>query len=98
VIINQQRVTPMTVATGSAEYPAGIVAEIKKQISNTILCPGMELSEQAGSAKTINIVLVGALARQLAIPKETWVATISGRVPPKTVAMNTKAFELGYGS
>lgn len=98
VIINQQRVTPMTVATGAAEYPSDIVDKIKSHISATILCNGMELSEQAGSAKTINIVLVGALAKQLAIPKETWISTISGRVPPKTVEMNKKAFELGYGS
>ena len=98
VIINRQQVTPMTVATGAAEYPAGIVEEIRKQVPATVLCDGPKLSEQAGSPKTINIVLVGALAKQLAIPRETWVSTISGRVPPKTVAMNTKAFELGYGS
>ncbi|MDI6739584.1 MAG: indolepyruvate oxidoreductase subunit beta [Candidatus Edwardsbacteria bacterium] len=98
VIINRQQVMPMTVATGAAEYPSGIVDDIKAQIPKTTLCPGPKLSEQAGSPKTINIVLVGALARQLAIPKETWISTISGRVPPKTVEMNRKAFELGYGN
>lgn len=97
VIVNRQQVMPMTVATGQAEYPAGIVGDIRKQVPSTVLCDGLKLSEQAGSAKTINVVLVGALARQLDIPKDAWVATISSRVPPKTVEMNKKAFELGYG-
>jgi len=98
VIINRQQVMPMTVATGQAEYPSGIVDEIKKQISNTVICQGLKLSEQAGSAKTINIVLLGALAKQLDIAKDKWIATISARVPPKTVEMNVRAFELGYGN
>ncbi len=96
VIINRQQVMPMTVATGQAQYPADIVDRIRAQVPNTALCDGPALSAQAGSAKTINVVLVGALARQLGIPGETWIATISSRVPPKTVEMNRKAFELGY--
>jgi indolepyruvate ferredoxin oxidoreductase beta subunit len=98
VIINRQQVMPMTVATGRAEYPADIVERIRAQVPKTILCQGVQLAEQAGSAKTINIVLLGALAKQLDIPAETWTATISSRVPPKTVEMNKKAFELGYAT
>jgi indolepyruvate ferredoxin oxidoreductase beta subunit len=96
VIINRQQVMPMTVATGKAEYPSGIVDDIKQKVPQTFLCDGLKLSEQAGSAKTINIVLLGALAKQMDLAKDKWIATISSRVPPKTVAMNVKAFELGY--
>jgi len=98
VIINRQQVMPMTVATGQADYPSDIIEKIRSHIPATFLCDGIKLSEQAGSAKTINIVLLGALAKQLDLPKDTWITTISARVPPKTVAMNVKAFELGYGN
>ncbi len=98
VIINRQQVMPMTVATGKAEYPVDIVDKIKTQVPKTILCEGMKLSEQAGSAKTINIVLLGALSKKLELPTDKWLEVISRRVPPKTVDMNKKAFELGYGA
>ncbi|HBE73594.1 MAG TPA: indolepyruvate oxidoreductase subunit beta [candidate division Zixibacteria bacterium] len=97
VIINRQQVMPMTVATGKDEYPDDIVERIKSQVPGTALCPGMELAEKAGSPKTINMVLLGALSKRLELPTDKWLETISRRVPPKTVDMNKKAFELGRG-
>jgi indolepyruvate ferredoxin oxidoreductase beta subunit len=94
-VINRQQVMPMTVATGAAEYPMDIVEQIKKQGVKVVVCEGVKLAEQAGSAKTINIVLLGALSKHLKLPVERWIETIVGRVPPKTVEMNKKAFELG---
>lgn len=96
-IINRQQVMPMTVATGKAEYPQDIVERIKSQVPSTVLCDGMKLSEQAGSPKTINMVLLGALSKKLELPTEKWLEVIARRVPPKTVEMNKKAFELGRG-
>ncbi len=97
VIINLQQVMPMTVATGQAEYPGDIVERIKSAIPNTVLCDGLKLSEQAGSPKTINMVLLGALSKRLDLPIEKWLEVIARRVPPKTVEMNKRAFELGRG-
>lgn len=97
VIINRQQVMPMTVATGKAEYPLDIVDRIKSRVSGTVLCDGLKLSDQAGSPKTINMVLLGALSKELDLPVDKWLETISRRVPPKTVEMNKKAFELGRG-
>ena len=95
VIINRQQVMPMTVAAGKAEYPKNIVEDIKSRVPNTVLCDGLKISEQAGSPKTINMVLLGALSKRLELPEEKWIEVITRRVPPKTVDMNKKAFELG---
>lgn len=97
VIINRQQVVPMPVATGKAEYPEDIVVRIKSQVTNTVLCDGLRLSEQAGSPKTINMVLLGALSKKLELPTDKWLEVIARRVPPKTVDMNKRAFELGRG-
>lgn len=97
VIINRQQVMPMTVATGKTEYPADIVDRIKSQVPKTVLCDGLILSEQAGSPKTINMVLLGALSKKLELPTDKWLEVIARRVPSKTVDMNRKAFELGRG-
>ena len=56
------------------------------------LTPALE----AGSAKAVNIVLMGRLARHFDIPREKWTAAIEQSVAPKFVEMNEKAFALGY--
>lgn len=96
LIINRQQIIPMSVATGQAEYPIDIVEKIKQQVKNLVLCPGMELAEKAGSAKAVNTVLLGALAKKLELASDKWQEVISRRVPAKTVEMNKKAFESGY--
>lgn len=96
LIINRQQVIPMSVATGQADYPIDIIEKIKQQVKNVVLCPGMELAEKAGSAKAVNTVLLGALAKKLELAPDKWQGVISQRVPAKTVEMNKKAFESGY--
>ena len=56
------------------------------------------MAEQAGSAKAVNVVLIGAMAKKLDLPKEVWIDTIQETVPPKFIDMNLKAFELGYNA
>ena len=53
---------------------------------------------EAGSAKAVNIVLMGRFAKYFDIPKEKWIAAIENTVNPKFVEMNKKAFELGFNS
>ena len=57
----------------------------------------LSLAKEAGSAKAVNIVLMGVLARSLSIPKEKWISAIENTVAPKFAEMNKKAFALGYG-
>ena len=56
----------------------------------------LSLAEQAGSAKAVNIVLMGRLAKYMSIDKEKWINAIENTVPEKYKEMNLKAFELGY--
>jgi indolepyruvate ferredoxin oxidoreductase beta subunit len=55
----------------------------------------LSLAEQAGSAKAVNLVLMGRLSRYFDIPQEEWLAAIEQSVPPKFLEMNKKAFALG---
>ena len=56
----------------------------------------LQLAVQAGSAKAVNVVLIGVLASKTDIPKETWIQALHETVPAKFLEMNLKAFELGY--
>ena len=54
-----------------------------------------ELACEAGSPKSSNVVLMGALSLRLGFPEETWTKVIAQRVPAKTVDANLTAFSLG---
>ena len=56
---------------------------------------GKALAEQAGSAKAVNIVLMGRLSKYFDIPASEWLAAIEASVPAKFLELNKKAFQLG---
>lgn len=95
VILNDREIAPMPVITGAAEYPDGLVADIAAK-AKVIAIDALSLSLEAGSAKAVNVVLIGVLARSIDISKEVWIQTIKDTVPAKFLDLNLKAFELGY--
>ena len=95
VILNDREIAPMPVITGAAEYPDGLVADIASK-AKVIAIDALSLSLETGSAKAVNVVLIGVLARSSDISKEVWIQTIKDTVPAKFLDLNLKAFELGY--
>ena len=94
LLANTQRINPMPVITGAAEYPSNIEARLRELADVTAL-EAMPLAEQAGSAKAVNVVLVGVLSRSMDIPEENWLRAIEETVPPKFMELNRRAFLLG---
>ena len=98
VIVNTQQMDPMPVVTGVAEYPKDILGKVQEQGVKMVALDALGMAEQAGSAKAVNVVLIGAMAKKLDLPKEVWIDTIQETVPPKFIDMNLKAFEMGYNA
>lgn len=96
IIVNTQQIDPMPVVTGNASYPEDILGQIKALGVDVIAADALSLAEQAGSAKAVNVVLMGMLAKQSGIEKQVWLDTVEQTVPPKFLELNLKAFELGY--
>ena len=96
VVTNTQKIDPMPVVTGAAQYPQGLLEAIEGQDARLLALDALSLAEQAGSVKAVNVVLIGAMAKSLGTEKEIWLKTIEKTVPPKFVEMNKKAFTLGY--
>ncbi len=95
LIVNDQRINPMPVITGAADYPENILDKLSAKVSTTAV-DALALAMQAGSIKAVNVVLIGVMARSTDIPYEAWVKTIRETVPPKFLDINLRAFELGY--
>lgn len=98
MIVNDQRMDPMPVIIGAASYPEAIVEAIAAKQVNIRALDALTLALEAGSAKAVNVVLLGALARQLSFPLEVWQESIRKSVKPQFIEMNQKAFALGYGA
>ncbi len=98
MIINTQEVEPMPVITGAAEYPKNLVEKMRAAGARVDAGDFLALAKQAGSAKAVNIVLMGRLSACFPeIPCECWQEAIDACVPQKFLELNRRAFELGRG-
>ena len=95
LVVNEQRIDPITVVTGVAAYPEGIVEELEKEYS-VLKINAMEEALKLGNSKVFNIIVLGMAAKHMDFSKEDWLKVIEKTVPPKTVEMNKKAFLLGF--
>ena len=63
-----------------------------------ILLAANELAVQAGNLRTANVVVMGALAKQVPFAEDHWQAAMRERIPAKLLAVNQRAFALGYAA
>ena len=97
VIVNDCRLDPMTVSSGEAEYPRkdAIITLLEKAAKRVYVIPGLQTALDLGNARTLNIVVMGALSVLLEPPAELWEGVVRKRVPPKLVDLNLEAFRKG---
>ena len=95
LIINDQRIDPMTVVTGAAEYPENIIEDLGSKYK-VVSLNAMEEALKLGNSRVFNTVILGVAARNMEFDKAAWVQVIESTVPPKTREINLTAFEAGY--
>ena len=95
LVVNTQQINPMPVITGAATYPDDLISKMKDKGVVVDEINALSLAEQAGSAKAVNIVLMGHLSRSFEFTLEEWMQAIEASVPPKFLELNKKAFLLG---
>jgi indolepyruvate ferredoxin oxidoreductase beta subunit len=97
VLINRQAITPITVSAGNSTYPPDdtIRTALLKATGNVHWVNGLDIAEQLGNARTANVVILGALSALLEMEAGPWLQVIEGRVPPKYIELNCKAFQAG---
>jgi indolepyruvate ferredoxin oxidoreductase beta subunit len=95
VVVNNLKINPPSVSLGVESYPDGLSEKIKRIYPETIFMDGIDLAKQAGSVKTMNTVLIGAVSGLSSVDEKYWLDAIERMVPSKTLEINKKAFELG---
>ena len=95
IVANTQRISPMPVIIGAAEYPQGLTEKMQVAGLDVDAFDALALAEQAGSAKAVNIVLMGYLSRYFEFTEQEWMDAIEKSVPAKFLELNKTAFQLG---
>lgn len=95
IITNIQKINPMPVITGATSYPQNLEDKMKEANIQVDTVDALKLANEAGSSKTVNIVLLGRLSKSFDVSLEEWMEAIKHSVPPKFLEMNQKAFLLG---
>ena len=95
LIANDWRIDPMPVVIGAAKYPEGILEELAKEY-RVYTVDATEEAKKLGNSRVFNMIVLGIAAQHMDFSKELWYEVIEKTVPPKTIEINKKAFEVGY--
>jgi len=99
IITSTAPIVPFTVQLGQAEYPdvAAWVGFMERHCRRVVAFDAQATAGKAGNAKTVNVVLLGALLGTgiLTLSPEAVREAIRSKVKPGFREMNLRAFDLG---
>ena len=97
IIVNRQKILPMSATVGNAVYPSDEEIENALHVvtDKIVYVDGLEIAKGLGNKNLANTVLLGALAHELGVDPEIWLDVIVRRVPQKYVEQNKHAFWYG---
>lgn len=96
LVMNTQKIAPMPVITGAAEYPENIPQALREAGVRLFACDALAIAESLGNAKAVNVVLIGLMARHSGLDRALCEDAIRATVKPQFVELNLKAFAAGY--
>lgn len=91
LVVNSQEIVP----SGLDKYPSGIDEELRERVPDLLSIDALALAREAGTIRAVNTVMLGAFSSFLEFGDSDWRKAIEARVPPKTIEVNLRAFELG---
>lgn len=93
-VVNDYALPSSTVAAGLCQYPAGCLEAMAAHFRCVTLDAAAE-AEKLGSARCMNVVLFGAMAKALSLDRIDWEAAVAKAVPEKFLALNLAAYRAG---
>ncbi|MEF9940923.1 MAG: indolepyruvate oxidoreductase subunit beta [Lachnospiraceae bacterium] len=95
LIANDWRIDPMPVVIGAASYPEKILEKLA-ETHQVYVVDATKEAKELGNSRVFNMIVLGVAARHMDFTKDQWYQVIQQTVPPKTIEINKKAFDVGY--
>jgi indolepyruvate ferredoxin oxidoreductase beta subunit len=89
------RILPGSVLRREDEYPEDVAAAAAERGARLIAVDAEALAREAGSARAVNVVLLGAASHALPFAADAWRRGLAAAVPAKILDVNERAFALG---
>lgn len=97
IILNRYRLDPLPVLRGDARYPEDFEELVRGFAPDVVTIDAAALAREAGNARVVSAVMVGALSALLDFPTDVWEEVVRSLVPAKAVDANLKGFMAGRG-
>ena len=98
-LVNDMYLVPVTVSSGQQKGVEDLDGLVRKSFSKLVLVDAMKIAtEDAGNARTMNMVLAGALSKLVDFKEECWLKAMEEMLSgpkAKLLEVNRKAFALG---
>lgn len=94
VVVSTRPVVPVSAMTGGPAYDLeGIMAYLRANVANLVKVDADQAAADLGSAKCLNVVLLGAAARagELGLSTDDLLTAIHGRLPQRLWGLNERA-------
>ena len=98
IIMDTKEINPLAVSVGEAEYPSNAPEVLQQVTGNVKVVEAARIAEELGNPRAQNMVLLGALVKELDIEGIDWEELVKESVPPATVEMNLAGFRAGFHS
>lgn len=95
LLLNTQKIYPLSVTSGDAEYPNLLIDDGLKKFNKCYQFNALDLATIIGNTRVIGSIILGALAMLLPFSSTIWESTIKNKAPKNTSEINIKAFNKG---
>ena len=97
IVVNDFRIPSGPILIGACDYPEQVIERLKEKADTTVIQAG-EIAKQIGNARTMNLVLFGALVKGMNLTHIDFEAEIAANVKPETLPLNLEAFRAGIAA
>jgi indolepyruvate ferredoxin oxidoreductase beta subunit len=97
VVVNHQKIPPASTVFGDDVYPSteAVLSKLDETAGKVVCIEGAGIADELGDVRATNSVLLGALSAAMDVAQEQWLEVLLGRVPPKAIDLNRRAFVAG---
>ena len=95
IVVNNYAIPSVPILIGEAEYPDGILEDLKEKVETTTVINAIGVAKELGNVRIQNIVMLGSLVKALDLDEMDWEEVIREEVKEKYVDINIKALNRG---
>ncbi|MEG1777942.1 MAG: indolepyruvate oxidoreductase subunit beta [Angelakisella sp.] len=97
VVVNNYKIQTATTLSGAETYPQDAIARVSA-LAETHMLDAAAIAAELGNARSMNVVLLGALVKLMGLEKLDWDGALVACMKPKLVELNKKALAAGMAA